>query len=150
MGLDVGDRRIGLAVGDSESRVAVPIGVLDRTGSDVDWRAVLDEAESHGAETLVVGMPLSMNGRKGPQAESVDAFVTRLRSHTSMPIVTIDERLTTVEAGRLMREGRGQQGRGQQGRGQQGRAKGKRAPKGAIDAAAAAVILQAWLDAQRG
>ena len=145
MGLDVGDRRIGLAVGDSESRVAVPIGVLDRTGSDVDWQAVLDEAESHGAETLVVGMPLSMNGRMGQQAESVDAFVTRLRSHTIMPIVTMDERLTTVEAARLMREGSGQQGRGQQ-----GRAKGKRAPKGAIDAAAAAVILQAWLDAQRG
>jgi len=59
--------------------------------------------------------------------------------------VTMDERLTTVEAARLMREGSGQQGRGQQ-----GRAKGKRAPKGAIDAAAAAVILQAWLDAQRG
>ena len=132
-------------MGDSESRVAVPIGVLDRTGSDVDWQAVLDEAESHGAETLVVGMPLSMNGRMGPQAESVDAFVTRLRSHTIMPIVTMDERLTTVEAARLMREGSGQQGRGQQ-----GRAKGKRAPKGAIDAAAAAVILQAWLDAQRG
>lgn len=132
-------------MGDSESRVAVPIGILDRTGSDLDWRAVLDEAESHGAETLVVGMPLSMNGRMGPQAESVDAFVTRLRSHTIMPIVTMDERLTTVEAARLMREGSGQQGRGQQ-----GRAKGKRAPKGAIDAAAAAVILQAWLDAQRG
>lgn len=145
IGLDVGDRRIGLAVGDSESRVAVPIGVLDRTGSDVDWRAVLDEAESHGAETLVVGMPLSMNGRKGPQAESVAAFIIRLRSHTIMPIVTMDERLTTVEAGRLMREGPGQQRRGQR-----GRAKGKRAPKGAIDAAAAAVILQAWLDVQHG
>ncbi len=134
IGLDVGERRIGIASGDTESSLALPAGAIERTESDADIAAILSEAASRDAVTLVVGMPLSMNGRRGPQAESVEAFVDRLRAATDLAVVTVDERLSTVEASRRMQEGRAKKGRGE---------------RGDVDAAAAAVILQSYMDGQR-
>lgn len=136
--LDVGERRIGLASGDTLTRLAVPAGVIERRGTDADWQAVVREAQSRDSEVIVVGMPLSLNGRRGPQAETTEAFIARLRAFTTIPIHTWDERFSTSEAEHRMRAARPEPGRRKPGR----------APSGTVDAAAAAVILQSYLDAQ--
>jgi putative Holliday junction resolvase len=138
IGLDVGERRIGVASGDTESLVAVPVGFVERVGTDADFDAVIEHATSRDAEAIVAGMPLTMRGTVGPQAESVERFIEELRSRTSLPVLTVDERLTTVEAERRIRETRNP-GRG-------GRRRPE--PKGSLDAAAAAIILQSYLDSQ--
>ena len=138
LGLDVGEKRIGLAVGDTSTALAVPVGAVTRDGSPSDLQGVLDQASLRDVGTLVVGMPLSLNGRMGPQAQVVAAFVEELNSRTCLSVVTWDERYTSVEADRLLREARGQ-----------GRGKRSRPPEGAQDAVAATVMLQAYLDSQR-
>ena len=140
LGIDVGDRRIGVAVSDPEGTMAIPVGVIHRVSGPPDWESLLEHARSREVESLVVGMPLSLNGRQGPQAQKVLAFVEALKKLTDLPVVTWDERLTSVEADRRLREvpGRGRRGRGSAGTG-----------KVAQDALAAAIMLQAYLDAQR-
>ena len=124
-------------MGGTDTSLAVPIDTLERTSIESDIDAIVRYASERDAETLVIGMPLSMSGRVGSQAESVQRFVDDLRQRTAIEIVTIDARLTTVEAARRMREPRGH-----------GR-RGARSAKGDVDAAAATVILQAWLDGRR-
>ena len=131
LGLDVGERRIGLAAGDSSSGLAVPAGVIVRKGGEADFAAVIDAAEDRQADTFVVGMPLSMNGRRGPQAEVTQEFVNALADRTALTIRTWDERLTSVEADRRLRE------------------RGGTKKVGAQDAVAAAIMLQAFMDAER-
>ncbi len=133
VGLDVGDRRIGIASGDTESHIAVPAGAVERSNVQADVQAVLAEVTAREAELIVVGMPLSMSGRTGPQAESVAGFIQILGTLTGLSIVTVDERLTTVEATRRMREGGAKRGK---------------ATRGDVDAAAAAIILQSYLDSR--
>ena len=140
LGLDVGDRRIGLAFGDTDVRIALPVGVIERTATDDDVEEVLREARSRDAGVLVVGMPYTLRGTRGPQAESVEAFVAALRAATDIDVVTVDERFSTAEAQRGMAEARAPAGRG----------KARRPPKGADDAAAAAVIVRRWLDQEQG
>ena len=139
LGLDVGDRRIGLAFGDTDVRIALPAGVIERTATGADVEAVLREARSRDAGVLVVGMPYTLRGTRGPQAESVEAFVAALRAATELDVVTVDERFSTAEAQQAMAATRGPEGRG----------KGRHPPKGADDAAAAAVIVTRWLE-QKG
>ena len=135
IGLDVGERRIGVAVGDTESTVAVHVGAIDRTAVSDEITEILALAAERDARTIVVGLPLSMNGRVGAQAQITREFIDALASRTELAIETVDERLTSVEAERRMRE-RAPVGRGK-----------RRAPaKGAVDAGAAVLILQAWLD----
>ncbi len=141
IGLDVGERRIGVAVADLQGGVAIPVSVIQRVGGSADYDTVLEHASSREAETLVVGMPVSMNGRMGPQARSVQAFVDELKARTAMPVVTWDERLTSVEADRRLNEVRESRG----GRGRSARGSGP-----ARDSVAAAIVLQAYLDARRG
>ncbi len=136
LGLDVGEARIGLAFGDTGVRIALPAGVIERTATDADVEAVLRAARSRDAGVLVVGMPYTLRGTRGPQAESVEAFVAALRAATDIDVVTVDERFSTAEAQQQMADARGPAGRG----------KGRRPPKGADDAAAAAVIVTRWLD----
>ncbi len=138
LGLDVGDRRIGLAFGDTEVRIALPVGVIERTAIDADVQAVLREARSREAGVLVVGVPYTLRSTRGPQAEAVEGFVDALRAATGLPVVTVDERFSTAEAQRRMAEARGPARRG----------KARRPAKGADDAAAAAVIVTRWLDQQ--
>lgn len=134
IGLDVGDRRIGIASGDTDSGLAVPAGAIERTKTQADVQAVLAEVTSRDAELIVVGMPVSMNGHIGPQAESVASFIQILGTLKGLDIVSVDERLSTVEATRRMHEGRASRGK---------------ASRGDIDAGAAAVILQSYLDSLR-
>ena len=138
LGLDVGDRRIGLAFGDTDVPIALPAGVVERTGTDADVEAVLREARSREAGVLVVGIPYTLRGTRGPQAEAVEGFVDALRAAAELPVVTVDERFSTAEGQQWMAEARGPAGRG----------KGRRPAKGADDAAAAAVIVTRWLDQQ--
>ncbi len=141
LGLDVGDRRIGLAFGDTDVPIALEAGVIERTATDADVEAVLREARSRDAGVLVVGMPYTLRGTRGPQAEAVEAFVAALRAAVlraamGLDVVTVDERFSTAEGQQRLAEARRPAGRG----------KGRRTPKGADDAAAAAVIVTRWLD----
>ena len=135
MGLDVGEVRIGMAAGDTESHIAVPIGALERSNLADDLRQLGDLAREREVDLFVVGMPLSMNGRMGPQAEVTQAFINELLEALDIDVATVDERLTSVEAERLIRE-----------RPTTRRGKRARPEKGAIDAGAAVLILQSWLD----
>lgn len=135
LGLDVGEVRIGVSTGDTESHIAVTVGTIDRTELEADLTRIAELAAERDAEVIVVGMPLLMNGRVGPQAEVTLAFIDVLAERTQLTIDTVDERLTSVEAERRIRQS-APQGRGKRGR----------PAKGSIDAGAAVLILQAWLD----
>jgi putative Holliday junction resolvase len=100
MGLDVGDRRIGVALSDETATLASALTTLARTGGRRDAAAVADLARAHEVVSVVVGLPLNMDGSRGAQAEKVGAFVEGLRRRLDVPVLLRDERLTTVEAGR--------------------------------------------------
>jgi putative Holliday junction resolvase len=137
-GLDVGERRIGVAVSDLTGTLARPVGVLQTTGLEGDAveRAVTElarlAAEEDGLVTLVVGLPRRLDGSPNTMTPRVQAFAAALRTRIGLPVVLQDERLTSREAeSRLaMRE------------------KDWRVRKKQIDAAAAAIILQDYLDEQ--
>ncbi|GAG24810.1 unnamed protein product [marine sediment metagenome] len=132
LGLDVGDKRIGVAL--ANGLLAIPLTVLDRAGEEADMKKLLALAREHGAERIVVGLPLLMNGSIGMQAEKVLAFSRALSEHVDIPVDTWDERLSTVSAERLLLD--------------TGMKREKR--KGKRDAMAAAIILQAYLDGING
>ena len=133
MCLDVGDRRIGLAVSDQGEMLATPAGVIERTRLQRDLALVLEHLQEKQVGAIVVGLPLTLEGKIGPQAKKVKAFVKALRRETQLPIKTMDERFSSVEAEGLLR--------------QAGRKPSRH--KGEVDAAAAAVILQEYLDGLR-
>jgi putative Holliday junction resolvase len=131
LALDLGTKRIGVAVSDSSGTIASPLVVVTRTGSrrrdhETIRRLVLDEE----AERVVVGLPLSLDGRVGPAARSAIAEAEELGSVVAVPVETFDERLTTVSADRLLMD------------------RGLRADarRRVVDKTAAAVMLQSWLD----
>jgi putative Holliday junction resolvase len=132
VGLDLGTRRIGVALSNSAGTVATPYDVLTRSDDRVDDHgriaAIVDEA---GAGVVVVGLPLSLDGSVGPAARDVLDEVDELRARLPVAVMTWDERLSTVEAQRRLRTA-GVKGR-----------KGRRV----VDQVAATVILQSWLDA---
>ena len=132
LGLDVGERRIGVAVADERARVALPVTVVERRELPADLDAIARLAEEQGAEAVVVGLPISLNGSLGPQAQAVKAFGQELAARLSVPIEYWDERLSTVEAQRRLASA------------------GRKGPKAKArrDAAAAAIVLQSYLDAQ--
>ena len=131
LALDVGDRRIGVAM--SEGLLAAPLTTIERRDEASDFQEILRLAREYGAEEIVVGMPLSLSGDAGPQATRVARFAESLAEKTSVPIVRVDERYSTVEAERLLRDSGVQPSR----------------EKARVDAAAAAVILQSYLDSRR-
>lgn len=133
LGLDVGERRIGVAVADELGMIASPVGVVQR--GEGDLRRILETARDQGASVVVIGLPTGLSGREGPQAATVRAFADTLAnaSSGSLEIVFWDERLTSMMAERALEA--------------QGRKKNRRS--GEIDAIAAAVILQGYLDAER-
>lgn len=128
LGLDVGDRRIGVAVGDDSSTQAQPLTTLLRKGGQADGRAIGDLMRQRRAERLVVGLPFDVSGDEGSQALRTRAFAERLQSQLDCAVEYVDERYTTVEAGEAMRAGVGRRGRHD------------------VDAVAAAMILQRFLD----
>lgn len=129
-GLDIGEKRIGVAVSDPDLRVATPLEVIDaeetfRVGSRLT--ALVQEYEVGG---MVVGLPRSLDGSEGPQAARVRALGRKIEQRSGLSIRYVDERMSSVEARRRMTE-MGLSSRQQRGR---------------VDMIAAAVILQAYLD----
>ena len=130
LGLDIGDRRIGLAICDDKGLLAVPAGTITRTNRSRDVASVIQAATERGAGRIVAGMPYSIDGSLGPQARKVQALIKSLQASTNLPVETIDERYSTAEAERIMRESGERPSRN----------------RGRLDAAAATVILQEYLD----
>ena len=133
LGLDLGDARIGVAISDSERRIAVPLGTVHVGQPPGELKAIGSLVREHGATLVVLGHPRSLSGASGPRAQHAEAFAQALRAMLDVPVDLHDERLTTVEAERRLRTA-GVRGRDL---------------RRSVDAAAAAVILQAWLDAHR-
>lgn len=131
LGIDLGQRRIGVAVSDPGRVLATADRVIVRTGDpERDRRAIAEIAAEWEATLIVVGLPLSLDGSQGPAATAALAEATRIGEVTGLPVETYDERFTTVSAERTLSE--------QDVRGQDRRK--------VIDMVAAAVLLQAWLD----
>lgn len=131
VGIDLGARRIGVAVSDATGTLASPHAVLERSGDPAaDHRRIAEIVAEVGAGRVVVGLPLSMSGDAGPAARAAADEAAALAGVVGVPVETFDERLTTVSAERALRAG-GTRARSQ---------------RKVIDKAAAAVLLQAWLD----
>ena len=132
LGLDVGDKRIGVAVSDETRLIASPYCVIQSVGWGPDSRKIADIMRETGAELIVSGLPYNMDGSLGFQAKKVQDFL-RVVENLGFPVEWIDERLTTVTAQNALIEG--------------GMRREDR--RSHVDKVAAAVILQAWLDRQR-
>ena len=133
MGLDVGEKRIGVALSDPLGIIAGALTVFERTTDDTALKQIIDLARDNEVERIVVGMPRSLDGSLGKQAQAVQSFVDLLKEHIQLPVVTWDERLSTVAAERTMLE--------------IGMKRDKR--KKRRDSLAAAFILQGYLDRQK-
>ena len=130
MGLDLGERRIGLSVSHGASMLVIPAGHLNRVKLKQDVERVVAMAEEREIEGFVVGLPYTLAGEVGIQAKRAQGFIRALRKRTSIPVYTVDETFTTFEAEGLMREAGQQPSRN----------------RGAVDSAAAVLILQRFLD----
>ncbi|CAB4745604.1 unannotated protein [freshwater metagenome] len=133
LGVDLGAKRVGVAISDSARRVATPIEVVLRSGNrGRDHRALRALVDEWEASAVVVGVPYSLDGSIGPSAAGVLQEIETLRATIGVPVETYDERLSTVTAERsLMRQN-------------------LRAPerRRVVDMVAASVLLQGWLDAE--
>jgi putative Holliday junction resolvase len=130
LGLDIGDRRIGVALSDPDGILASPFSVIECRDESLDIEAISDIITKQQVGQVVVGLPRSLDGSLGPQAEKVREFVGKLSEQLKVPLDYRDERLTTVMAQRLKRASGGKKGR----------------KKVSDDAQAAAIILQSYLD----
>lgn len=134
LGLDLGSKRIGVAIGDRTGTIASPLQVLQRSGSlRRDHLAIAKLVIDEEADIVVVGLPLNMDGSSGPAAEAAISEAATLATVVSVPVVTFDERRTTVTADQAMIEANM-------------RAQARRR---IVDKIAAAVMLQNWLDTGR-
>jgi putative Holliday junction resolvase len=138
LGLDLGERTIGVALSDQTGLIATALTVLERHGGTVDLDAVAALCREHGVGEVVLGLPLGLDGRPGPRALATRAFGKRLGAHLeaaqlAAPVRYHDERFSTVRAQAVLLEA--------------DLSRGKR--KKVIDAVAAQDILQGWLDRQR-
>jgi putative holliday junction resolvase len=132
LGLDVGARRIGIAISDPLGVTAQGLETLHRKNKKFDLHYFHKLIRQYDVKEIVVGLPLRMSGVEGIQAEKIQAFAEDLRKHFKLPVHLWDERLTSAEANRLLRqtdlsiEKRGQ----------------------AVDRMAAVLILQAWMESR--
>lgn len=140
LALDLGERRIGVALSDSRGVIASPYGVVERSGDPARDRASIAALlEETSASLVVVGLPLSLSGGRGPAALAALAEAEALATALPVPVKTADERLTTVEAARRRRARADEGARSKRSR--------RTAGRDGIDAEAAAIILEAWLAA---
>lgn len=133
MGIDVGSRRIGVAVSDELGFLAAPWRAV-RAARGREFEELAAMVRERAIEIVVIGLPTSLDGTEGPQAKTVRAFARRLATHLGdVPHTFADERFTTAEAERMMIS----------------RRMSREERRDRIDAAAAAIMLQGWLDLQR-
>ncbi len=133
LGLDLGDVRIGVAISDPERRLALPLGTVQVGRPPGEMRAVADLVRQHDVTLVVIGEPVSLDGERRARATHAANFADALRAMLTVPVVLHDERFSTVEAERSLRAA--------------GVTGARR--RSVVDAAAAQVILQSWLDAHR-
>jgi len=133
LGLDIGSVRIGVAVSDPSGSVASPLTVLDARSLALDIGPLVRLVEDYEPECLVVGLPLSLSGETGPQAEAVQATAERLAGAVGVPLAYADERLSSAEARRIMSAS----------------GLSEKEQRGSVDKVAAALLLQGWLDGRR-
>jgi putative holliday junction resolvase len=133
LGLDLGDARIGVAISDPDRRVAVPVGTVHVGQPPGELSAVAALVRERGAALVVIGLPLSLSGERGGSAAHAESFAQALRSVVDVPVELHDERFSTVEAERALAAA-----------GTRGRERRR-----VVDASAATVILQSWLDSSR-
>jgi putative holliday junction resolvase len=131
LGLDPGSARLGVALSDSNGSLALPLETIPRDARGADLRRVAEIVAARGVERIVVGLPLTLAGETGPAAEVVNQFVAALREAVTVEVVTWDERLTSAQVEKAMA----------------GAGMSERDRRGRVDAAAAALILQSYLDA---
>jgi putative Holliday junction resolvase len=135
LGVDWGEVRIGLALSDESQTLASPLETLfRRRGKRLPMPRLLEVAAGHAAIGAVVGLPLTLAGDEGENAAEARALADTLARRSGLPVDLWDERLSTARALRVVRE-------------QEGSTRGRKA---AVDALAAAVLLQHYLDARRG
>lgn len=132
LALDHGTRRVGVAISDELGCIAQPLEYIDAEPFAALLTRLRELLASRDVEMILVGMPRNMDGSYGPAAAKVREFVGALRAAVATPVQTWDERLTSVQANRVLREGAV--------RGSKRKAK--------VDAMAAAILLQSYLDAR--
>lgn len=132
LGIDLGEKRIGLALSDEDAIIASPLGTVERTGDRAAVREIARIVAEREVGEIVLGLPLRLDGEEGPAAQVAKAFAERLRTEIGRPVHLWDERMTTVLAERAMIEG--------------GARRGERREK--RDRVAAALLLQSFLDAR--
>ncbi|MFP4249157.1 MAG: Holliday junction resolvase RuvX [Armatimonadota bacterium] len=133
LGVDAGERRIGLAVSDESGLIASPLEVITLNEDDDPVARVVERARELDVECIVVGMPTNLRGERGVAAQKMDEFVQRLREVSGIPVEISDERMTSAVAARAMQEA----------------GLTERDRRGHVDKVAAALILQTWLDRRR-
>lgn len=133
LGLDIGQTRVGVAVSDPHGCVASPVTVLDARNPAHMVRLLAELVEDYEIEQLVVGLPITLAGDEGPQAAEVRRVGDDLAAHLGVPLDYHDERNSSAEAKRVMREA----------------GVSERDQRGSLDKVAAAIVLQGWLDARR-
>ncbi len=133
LALDIGEKRIGVAVGSTDTRIAMPVKVMpahEVLENSRTWRYLLEDNEP---DLIVSGLPKSMNGQVGKQAQRVRQVAEKIAHTAGLPLEFCDERLSSAEAKRILRE--------------QGLS--ERDMRGKVDSVAASLFLQSWLDAHR-
>ncbi|MHB1192624.1 MAG: Holliday junction resolvase RuvX [Longimicrobiales bacterium] len=136
LGLDMGERRIGVALSDPTGTIASPLETLQRrVGKRPPLTRLEALARAHAVERLVVGLPLDLRGTETPWCREVRSVGDELARRLGLPVSYVDERFTSVRAEKAVRA--------------LGLRKSQREEKGRVDAAAAALVLQAWLDGPR-
>ena len=133
LGIDFGTKRIGLAVSDPTNTVATPLDTLvRRQGKRPPYAQMVDLAHEHEIGQLVVGLPLGLDGHETDWCTEVRSMATRLAERAGLSVAYVDERMTSIRAERAIQAS--------------GLNRSQRRDKGRIDAVAAQLILQAWLD----
>lgn len=134
LALDIGEVRTGIAVSDRSGRVAMPVKVLPASEVEAVAKTFRRILEDHEPDILVCGLPRTMAGEEGPQVERIRAVARRVAERTGLPLAFADERLSSREAKRILRE----------------EGLSERQMRGKVDMISASLFLQAWLDAERG
>jgi putative Holliday junction resolvase len=130
LALDYGTRRIGIAVSDEEAQFAFPAGFLACRGREHDLAALCELVAERSIRCIVVGLPIHMDGRRGETAVAAEKFANAIAEMTDLPVEMLDERWTTREAERALRESRG----------------GRKKRREAVDSTAATLLLRTYLE----
>ena len=137
LGVDLGARRIGLAISDPETRLAFPLDAIKSQGTTRDIDTLRTLLEKRGVERVVVGLPLHLDGRSGPEVDAVRRFASALERATGISVELLDERWTSLQAERALRETSTRAQRR------------KRRRSGDLDSMAATILLRTWLDREQ-